>query len=45
VVALLLLVVLSLDELGLWATASIDTKPVIRKILIINMNFFIALRF
>lgn len=44
-VAVLLLVVLALDELGVWAPASIDTKPVIRKILIINMNFFIALRF
>lgn len=34
-----------LDELGVWATASMDTKPVIRKILIININFFIALKF
>ena len=34
-----------LDEVGLCATASMDTKPVIRKILIIIINFFIALNF
>jgi hypothetical protein len=34
-----------LDELGLCATASMDTKPVIRKILIIIINFFITLKF
>ena len=34
-----------LDEVGLCATASMDTKPVIRKILIIIINFFISLVF
>ena len=34
-----------LDEVGLCATASMDTKPVIRKILIIIINFFITLKF
>ena len=45
VAALLLFVTLALDELGVCATASMDTKPVIRKILIININFFIVLKF
>ena len=40
-----LLAVLFLDELGACATASMDTKPVIRKILIIIINFFIAFPF
>ena len=44
-VTFLLLAALALDELGVCAPASIDTKPVIRKILIINMNFFIIVRF
>ena len=39
------LLVVVLDELGVCATASIDTKPVIRKILINIINFFITLRF
>ena len=43
--AFLLVVVFALDELGVCATASMDTKPVIRKILINIINFFIALRF
>jgi len=34
-----------LDETGVWAMTSIDTKPVIRKILIIIINFFITLVF
>lgn len=45
VTVLLLLLALILDELGVCATASMDTKPVIRKILIININFFIVLKF
>ena len=43
--AFLLVVVFALDELGVCATASMDTKPVIRKILINIINFFIALSF
>jgi hypothetical protein len=34
-----------LDETGFWAMTSIDTKLVIRKILIIIINFFITLVF
>jgi hypothetical protein len=34
-----------LDDTGVWAMTSIDTKPVIRKILIIIINFFISLVF
>jgi hypothetical protein len=34
-----------LDEVGVWATASMDTKPVNRKMLIININFFIVSKF
>lgn len=45
VTAVLLLAAEDLDELGLCATASMDTKPVIRKILIIIINFFITLKF
>jgi len=45
VAAGLLLEAALLDELGVWATASMDTKPVIRKILIIIINFFIAFPF
>ena len=44
-VAGVLLLVLVLDELGVCATASMDTRPVIRKILINIINFFIALSF
>ena len=33
------------DERGVCAATSIDTKPVIRKILIIIINFFITLLF
>ena len=43
--AFLLVVVFTLDELGVCATASMDTKPVIRKILINIINFFISLCF
>ena len=45
VAAFLLVLALILDELGVCATASMDTKPVIRKILINIINFFIALSF
>ena len=45
VAAFLLALALILDELGVCATASMDTKPVIRKILINIINFFIALSF
>lgn len=45
VAAGLLLAAEFLDEVGVWAVASIDTKPAIRKILIIIINFFITLRF
>ena len=34
-----------LDELGVCATASMDTKPITRKKLIIIINFFITLKF
>lgn len=34
-----------LDDWGFCATASMDTKPVIRKIIIIIINFFITLKF
>ena len=43
--AFLLVAGVVLDELGVCATASMDTKPVIRKILIKIINFFIVLSF
>jgi hypothetical protein len=43
VVAAGLLLEAGLDERGVCATTSIDTKLVIRKILIIIINFFITL--
>ena len=45
VVAAGLLFEAGLDERGVCATTSIDTKLVIRKILIIIINFFITLYF